>query len=53
MTASQHDMKPIFILGGTGKTGRRIAEQLAAQGLPVRIGSRSATPSFDWEDATT
>lgn len=53
MTASQHDMKPILILGGTGKTGRRIAEQLAAHGLPVRIGSRSATPSFDWEDPKT
>jgi len=50
MTASQHDMKPILILGGTGKTGRRIADQLAAQGLPVRIGSRAARPSFDWED---
>lgn len=53
MIAFQHDMKPILIVGGTGKTGRRIAEQLAAQGLPVRIGSRSATPSFDWEDAKT
>ena len=53
MTASRHDMKPILILGGTGKTGRRIAEQLAAQGLPVRIGSRSATPSFDWENRAT
>ncbi|WP_395449613.1 NAD(P)H-binding protein [Aminobacter sp. UC22_36] len=50
MTASQHDMKPVLILGGTGKTGRRIAEQLAQHNLPVRIGSRSATPSFDWED---
>ena len=53
MTASQHDMKPVLILGGTGKTGRRIAEQLAQRNLPVRIGSRSATPSFDWEDRAT
>ncbi len=43
------DTKPILILGGTGKTGRRLAERLTAQGLPVRIGSRSATPRFDWE----
>jgi uncharacterized protein YbjT (DUF2867 family) len=50
MTASQHDMKPILILGGTGKTGRRIADQLAQRNLPVRIGSRGATPSFDWDD---
>ncbi|MBT1157635.1 NAD(P)H-binding protein [Aminobacter anthyllidis] len=53
MTAPQHDMKPILILGGTGKTGRRIAEQLTARNLPVRIGSRGATPSFDWDDRAT
>ena len=45
--------KTTLVLGGTGKTGRRIAEQLAARNVPVRIGSRSATPSFDWEDRGT
>ncbi|HYI14685.1 MAG TPA: NAD(P)H-binding protein, partial [Thermomicrobiales bacterium] len=35
--------------GGTGKTGRRVAERLAALDMPVRIGSRSGAPSFDWE----
>lgn len=45
--------KPILILGGTGKTGRRIAEQLEARGLSVRIGSRSAKPAFDWNDRST
>lgn len=45
--------KPILILGGTGKTGRRIAERLTARGLPVRIGSRAASPAFDWSDGTT
>ncbi|MEI8697592.1 NAD(P)H-binding protein [Mesorhizobium sp. ISC15] len=45
--------KPTLILGGTGKTGRRLADRLAAQGLPVRIGSRSGTPPFDWENDTT
>jgi uncharacterized protein YbjT (DUF2867 family) len=45
--------KPTLILGGTGKTGRRLADRLTAQGLPVRIGSRSGTPPFDWEDNTT
>lgn len=53
MTATQQSMKPILILGGTGKTGRRIAEQLVARDLPVRIGSRSSTPSFDWENRAT
>jgi len=41
------------VLGGTGKTGRRIAERLRARGENVRIGSRSGTPPFDWEDAAT
>ena len=45
--------KPILILGGTGKTGRRLAERLTAHDLPVRIGSRSGTPSFDWEVPAT
>ena len=42
-----------LIVGGTGKTGRRVAQRLTARGLPVRIGSRSGEPPFDWEDATT
>lgn len=45
--------KPILVLGGTGKTGRRIAERLTALGVPVRIGSRSAAPAFDWNDQST
>jgi uncharacterized protein YbjT (DUF2867 family) len=45
--------KPTLILGGTGKTGRRLAERLTAHGLPVRIGSRSGTPRFDWEVPAT
>jgi uncharacterized protein YbjT (DUF2867 family) len=45
--------KPVLIIGGTGKTGRRVAERLTAQGIPVRIGSRTGTPPFDWEDRTT
>lgn len=34
-------------------TGRRVAERLAAQGLPVRNGSRSSDPPFDWENQST
>ena len=45
--------KTTLILGGTGKTGRRIVEQLAARKVPVRVGSRSATPSFDWDNRST
>jgi uncharacterized protein YbjT (DUF2867 family) len=45
--------EPILVLGSTGKTGRRIAERLAARNLPVRHGSRSATRPFDWNDRST
>lgn len=47
------DQQPILVLGGTGKTGRRIVERLDAMGLPTRVGSRSATPSFDWHNDAT
>ena len=47
------DGLPTLVLGGTGKTGRRVAERLAARGLPVRIGSRGSEPRFDWEDRST
>ncbi|SFT44970.1 NAD(P)H-binding protein [Mesorhizobium sp. YR577] len=45
--------KPTLILGGTGKTGSRVAQRLTARGLPVRIGSRSGQPPFDWNDDKT
>ena len=37
-----------LVLGATGKTGRRIASRLEALNHPIRKGSRSASPSFDW-----
>jgi uncharacterized protein YbjT (DUF2867 family) len=45
--------RPTLVIGGTGKTGRRVAQRLAKQGRPVRIGSRTGTPPFDWHDQTT
>lgn len=45
--------KPVLILGGTGKTGRRIVSRLRDKGIAVRIGSRTAQPAFDWEDSST
>ncbi|MDQ3738942.1 MAG: NmrA family NAD(P)-binding protein [Actinomycetota bacterium] len=42
-----------LVIGGTGKTGRRVAERLTALGRPVRIGSRTAEPPFDWNDRST
>jgi nucleoside-diphosphate-sugar epimerase len=50
-TPEMQDGKPILVLGGTGKTGRRVVQRLIAQGLPVRVGSRSAQPPFDWNDS--
>ncbi len=40
-----------LITGGTGKTGRRIVDRLQKLGHKVRIGSRSAQPSFDWNQS--
>jgi uncharacterized protein YbjT (DUF2867 family) len=45
--------EPTLVLGGTGKTGRRVAERLTARGLPVRIGTRSGELPFDWDDRST
>ena len=47
------EKKMTLVLGGTGKTGRRVAERLAERGLLVRIGSRFAEPPFDWEKPDT
>src|SRR5918998_3693450 len=46
-------MKTTLVLGGTGKTGRRVVERLAARDLPTRVGSRSGEPPFDWEEEAT
>lgn len=43
----------ILVIGGTGKTGRRVVEQLKNKGIEPRIGSRNASPSFDWDDKNT
>ena len=42
-----------LLIGGTGKTGRRVAERLTARGESVRIASRKAETRFDWDDDST
>lgn len=42
----------VVVLGGIGKTGRKVAEKLAKNGHVVRIGSRTQNPAFDWNDAS-
>ncbi len=39
-----------LIIGGTGKTGRRIVSRLEVRGAAVRSASR---PGFDWTDRST
>lgn len=45
--------KPTLVIGGTGKTGRRVVQRLEARGVPTRIGSRSSETPFDWNDQAT
>ena len=42
-----------LVVGGTGKTGRRVTERLTALGIDTRPVSRSAEVRFDWHDPTT
>lgn len=48
------ETKKILILGGNGKTSRRVAQLLnSVNDVEVRLGSRSENPSFDWEKPET
>ena len=57
MTTTRHhpdeSTAPVLVLGANGKTGRRVRQRLEAAGVPVRAGSRSGSPPFDWDDAAT
>ncbi|MDA0631968.1 NAD(P)H-binding protein [Nonomuraea sp. MCN248] len=46
-------MATILVLGGTGKTGRRVAAALRARGVRVRAASRRGETPFDWHDHDT
>lgn len=43
----------ILVIGATGKTGRRVANRLEAQGITVRRGARQSATPFDWEAPET
>lgn len=43
----------ILVIGGTGKTGRKVVEGLQKQQQNVRIGSRSQNPTFEWSQPAT
>ncbi|MFJ9434908.1 NAD(P)H-binding protein [Streptomyces sp. NPDC101490] len=43
----------VLVLGGTGKTGRRVVNRLKERGVTVRAASRSGDVRFDWDDKNT
>ena len=43
----------ILVIGSTGKTGKRVADQLERLGIPVRHGFRTSDIPFNWEDRQT
>ncbi|QXE37678.1 NAD(P)H-binding protein [Streptomyces sp. GMY02] len=45
--------KTVLVLGGTGKTGRRLVSRLQERGAHVRAASRSGQVRFDWDDRNT
>ena len=47
------NLLPTLVIAATGKTGRRVADRLEAQGRPVRRASRSSATPFDWDDRAT
>ena len=53
MTELSITPKLTLVVGGTGKTGRRVAKGLKARDVPVRSGSRATDPPFDWERPDT
>jgi len=41
----------ILIIGGTGKTGRKVVERLLQLNYDPRVGSRNAAIPFEWQDS--
>ncbi|WP_067702086.1 NAD(P)H-binding protein [Nocardia jejuensis] len=50
---SANSENTVLVLGGTGKTGSRVAAGLNSLGVEIRVGSRSAEIPFDWTDRGT
>ncbi|MGC4937416.1 SDR family oxidoreductase [Kribbella sp. DT2] len=43
----------VLVLGSTGSTGRRVADQLRSRDVPVRAASRFGDVRFDWSEPDT
>ncbi|QEY32497.1 NmrA family transcriptional regulator [Synechococcus sp. RSCCF101] len=52
MATTQRDGMTL-VIGGSGKTGRRVTDRLIARGRRVRPVSRSTQPRFDWQHERT
>jgi uncharacterized protein YbjT (DUF2867 family) len=50
---NKNEQRSVLVLGGTGKTGKRVAKRLKQLGLQIRIASRSGNPAFDWNNQET
>ena len=50
---STSEIQSAVVIGGTGKTGARVAQRLTAVGIRTRIASRTSGTRFDWNDQTT
>ena len=46
-------MATFLILGGTGKTGRRLGQALTGAGHVARLASRHSAVRFDWHDQSS
>jgi uncharacterized protein YbjT (DUF2867 family) len=42
-----------LLIGGTGKTGRRVAGRLLQRDIDVRVASRRSKTWFDWDDESS
>lgn len=49
-TSTTPQNAPYLVLGGTGKTGRRVADGLTRRGFTARAASRKGPVRFDWSD---
>ncbi|WP_432590267.1 NAD(P)H-binding protein [Streptomyces sp. HD1123-B1] len=47
------NLSHVLVLGGTGKTGRRVAAALRHRGLEPAVASRRGPVRFDWADRAT
>ncbi|QNE75699.1 NAD(P)H-binding protein [Streptomyces finlayi] len=53
MTQMASADESVVVIGGTGKTGRRVVARLREQGVETRAASRSGETPFDWADRST